>query len=140
MAIYTAAELAEVTALGTSEAQVFSNSNKCIIKQMLLANYTATDRTVEIKVIPTGDTTGDQHIIFGDTTVQANTTTVIDLAMVIPANASVAAKCSAANCLARQTPKFPFLICSENPYFSQIASYLLNRSSFVLLFIRIFFV
>ena len=52
MAVYTAAELAEVTALGTSEAQVFSNSNKCIIKQILLANYTATDRTVEIKVIP----------------------------------------------------------------------------------------
>ena len=53
-------------------------------------------RTVEIKVIPSGDTTGDQHIIFGDITVSANTTTVIDLAMVIPANASVAAKCSAA--------------------------------------------
>jgi len=96
MAVYTAAELAEVTALGTSEAQVFSNSNKCIIKQIMLANYTATDRTVEIKVIPSGDSTGDQHIIFGDTTVQANTTTVIDLAMVIPASASVAAKCSAA--------------------------------------------
>lgn len=96
MAVYTAAELAEVTALGTSEAQVFSNSNKCIIKQILLANYTATDRTVEIKVIPNGDTTGDQHIIFGDVTVLANTTTTIDLAMVIPASASVAAKCSAA--------------------------------------------
>ena len=66
MAVYTAAELAEVTALGTSETQVFSNSNKCIIKQIMLANYTATDRTVEIKVIPSGDTTGDQHIIFGD--------------------------------------------------------------------------
>ena len=96
MAVYTAAELAEVTALGTSETEVFSNSNKCIIKQIMLANYTATDRTVEIKVIPSGDSTGDQHIIFGDITVQANTTTVIDLAMVIPASASVAAKCSAA--------------------------------------------
>jgi len=96
MAIYNSAELAEVTTLTTSETEVFSNSNKCIIKQILLANYTATDRTVEIKVIPSGDTTGDEHIIFGDITVQANTTTVIDLAMVIPANASVAAKCSAA--------------------------------------------
>ena len=96
MAVYTAAELAEVTALTTTETEVFSNSNKCIIKQILLANYTATDRTVEVKVIPSGDTTGDQHIILGDTTVQANTTTVIDLAMVIPASASVDAKCSAA--------------------------------------------
>ena len=96
MAVYNAAELAEVTALGTSEAEIFSNSNKCIIKQIMLANYTATDRTVEIKVIPTGDTTGDEHIIFGDITVQANTTTTIDLAMVIPASASVAALCSAA--------------------------------------------
>lgn len=97
MAVYTAAELAEVTALTTTETEVFSNSNKCIIKQILLANYTATDRTVEIKVIPSGDTTGDQHIIFGDITVQANTTTTIDLAMVIPASASVAALCSAAS-------------------------------------------
>ena len=96
MAVYTAAELKEVTALTTSEAEVFSNSNKCIIKQIMLANYTATDRTVEIQVIPSGDSTGDQHIIFGDITVQANTTTSIDLAMVIPASASVAAKCSAA--------------------------------------------
>ena len=96
MAIYTAAELAEVTALTTSETEVFSNANKCIIKQIMLANYTATDRTVEIKLIPSGDTTGDQHIIFGDITVSANTTTVIDLAMVIPASASVAALCSAA--------------------------------------------
>ena len=96
MAVYTAAELAEVTALTTTETEVFSNSNKCIIKQILLANYTATDATVEVKVIPSGDTTGDQHIILGDTTVQANTTTVIDLAMVIPASASVAALCSAA--------------------------------------------
>jgi hypothetical protein len=96
MAVYTAAELAEVTALGTSETEVFSNSNKCIIKQILLANYTATDRTVEIKVIPSGDTTGDEHIIFGDITVPANTTTSMDLAMVIPADASVAAKCLAA--------------------------------------------
>ncbi len=96
MAIYTAAEIAEVTALTKSETEVFSNSNKCIIKQIMLANYTATDRTVEIKVIPSGDTTGDQHIIFGDITVQAKTTTTIDLAMVIPASASVAAKCSAA--------------------------------------------
>jgi hypothetical protein len=97
MAVYTAAELAEVTALGTSETEVFSNSNKCIIKNIMLANYTATDRTVEIKVIPSGDTTGDEHIIFGDITVQANSTTVIDLAMVIPASASVAALCSAAS-------------------------------------------
>ena len=99
MAVYTAAELAEVTALGTSEAQVFSNSNKCIIKQIMLANYTATDRTVEIKVIPSGDSTGDQHIIFGDTTVQANTTTVIDLAMVVAASASIRGKASAASAI-----------------------------------------
>ena len=97
MAVYTAAELAEVTALTTTETEVFSNSNKCIIKQIMLANYTATDRTVEIKVIASGDTTGDVHIIFGDITVSANTTTVIDLAMVIPASASAAAKCSAAS-------------------------------------------
>tara|TARA_Y100000361_G_scaffold128063_1_gene122787 strand:+ start:615 stop:944 length:330 start_codon:yes stop_codon:yes gene_type:complete len=97
MAVYTTAELAEVTALGTSEAEIFSNSNKCIIKQILLCNYTSTDRTVEIKVIPSGDTTGDQHIIFGDITVQANTTTLFDPVLVIPASASFAAKCSAAS-------------------------------------------
>jgi len=96
MAVYTAAELNASETLGTTEAEIFTNSNKIIIKQILLANYTATDRTAQIKVVPNGGSTGDEHIIFGDITVQANTTQVIDLAMVIPASASVAAKCSAA--------------------------------------------
>ena len=87
MAIYTAAELNASETLGTSEAEIFSNSNKIIIKQLILANYTATDRTAQVKVVPSGGSTGDEHIIFGDITVQANTTQVIDLAMV------VAAKC-----------------------------------------------
>lgn len=89
MAIYTAAELNASETLGTSEAEIFSNSNKIIIKQLILANYTATDRTAQVKVVPNGGSTGDEHIIFGDITVQANTTQVIDLAMVVAASASV---------------------------------------------------
>ncbi len=82
MAVYTAAELNASETLGTTEAEIFSNSNKIIIKQILLANYTATDRTAQIKVVPSGGSTGDEHIIFGDITVQANTTSVIDLALI----------------------------------------------------------
>ena len=89
MAIYTAAELNASETLGTTEAEIFTNSNKIIIKQILLANYTATDRTAQIKVVPSGGTTGDEHIVFGDITVQANTTQVIDLAMVVAADASI---------------------------------------------------
>lgn len=97
MAIYTAAELNASETLGTTEAEIFTNSNKIIIKQILLANYTATDRTAQIKVVPSGGTTGDEHIIFGDITVQANTTQVIDLAMVVGANASIRGLASAAS-------------------------------------------
>ena len=99
MAVYTAAELNASETLGTSEAEIFSNSNKIIIKQILLANYTATDRTAEIKVVPSGGSTGDEHIIFGDITVQANTTQVIDLAMVVAASASIRGKASAASAI-----------------------------------------
>ena len=99
MAIYTAAELNASETLGTSEAEIFSNSNKIIIKQLILANYTATDRTAQIKVVPSGGTTGDEHIIFGDITVQANTTQVIDLAMVVAASASIRGKASAASAI-----------------------------------------
>jgi|TARA_B100001094_G_scaffold333422_1_gene411966 hypothetical protein len=95
MAIYTAAELNASETLGTSEAEIFSNSNKIIIKQLILANYTATDRTAKVKVVPSGGSTGDEHIIFGDITVQANTTQVIDLAMVVAANASIRGLASA---------------------------------------------
>ena len=97
MAVYTAAELNASETLGTTEAEIFTNSNKIIIKQILLANYTATDRTAQIKVVPSGGTTGDEHIIFGDITVQANTTQVIDLAMVVGANASIRGLASAAS-------------------------------------------
>ena len=97
MAVYTAAELNASETLGTTEAEIFTNSNKIIIKQILLANYTATDRTAQIKVVPSGVTTGDEHIIFGDITVQANTTQVIDLAMVVGANASIRGLASAAS-------------------------------------------
>ena len=99
MAVYTAAELNASETLGTSEAEIFSNSNKIIIKQLILANYTATDRTAQIKVVPSGGTTGDEHIIFGDITVQANTTQVIDLAMVVAASASIRGKASAASAI-----------------------------------------
>ena len=95
MAIYTAAELNASETLGTSEAEIFSNSNKIIIKQLILANYTATDRTAKVKVVASGGSTGDEHIIFGDITVQANTTQVIDLAMVVAANASIRGLASA---------------------------------------------
>ena len=71
MAVYTAAELNASETLGTTEAEIFTNSNKIIIKQILLANYTATDRTAQIKVVPNGGSTGDEHILFGDITVQA---------------------------------------------------------------------
>ena len=99
MAVYTAAELNASETLGTTEAEIFSNSNKIIIKQLILANYTATDRTAQIKVVPSGGTTGDEHIIFGDITVQANTTQVIDLAMVVAASASIRGKASAASAI-----------------------------------------
>jgi len=97
MAIYTAAELNASETLGTTEAEIFTNSNKIIIKQILLANYTATDRTAQIKVVPSGGTTGDEHIVFGDINVQANTTQVIDLAMVVAADASIRGLASAAS-------------------------------------------
>tara|TARA_B100000212_G_C27076560_1_gene406256 strand:+ start:102 stop:431 length:330 start_codon:yes stop_codon:yes gene_type:complete len=99
MAVYTAAELNASETLGTTEAEIFSNSNKIIIKQLILANYTATDRTAQIKVVPNGGSTGDEHIIFGDITVQANTTQVIDLAMVVAASASIRGKASAASAI-----------------------------------------
>ena len=99
MAVYTAAELNASETLGTSEAEIFSNSNKIIIKQILLANYTATDRTAQIKVVPSGGSTGDEHILFGDITVQANTTSVIDLSMVVAASASIRGKASAASAI-----------------------------------------
>jgi len=97
MAIYTAAELNASETLGTTDAEIFTKRNKIIIKQILLANYTATDRTAQIKVVPSGGTTGDEHIVFGDITVQANTTQVIDLAMVVAADASIRGLASAAS-------------------------------------------
>ena len=57
MAVYTAAELNASETLGTTEAEIFTNSNKIIIKQILLANYTATDRTAQIKVVHSGGST-----------------------------------------------------------------------------------
>lgn len=84
MATYTASELLAVTGLGTTAgATIFTASNKTIIKQILVANYTATDRTFNLHIVPNGGTAADGNKVFGDVTVLANTTTSIDLATVI---------------------------------------------------------
>ena len=100
MATYTASELLAVTGLGTTAgATIFTASNKTIIKQILVANYTATDRTFNLHIVPNGGTAADGNKVFGDVTVLANTTTSIDLATVIDASDFIAADASAASAL-----------------------------------------
>jgi ATP-dependent protease ClpP protease subunit len=100
MATYTASELLATTALGTSAgATIFTASNKTIIKQILVANVTATDRTFNLHIVPNGGAAGAGNKVFGDVTVQANTTTVVDLATVIDASDFIAGDASAASAL-----------------------------------------
>jgi ATP-dependent protease ClpP protease subunit len=72
---------------GTSNTTLYTvpSGKKAIIKQILLANTSASSVTITIYLVPSGGTAGAGNMIVSDITVNAKTVVTIDMAQVMNA-------------------------------------------------------
>lgn len=85
MSIYTPTQFCDSRQLSTSASTYYTvpSSTTSIVKQILLANITSSDATATIHFIPDGGSLSSTNKIFGEITISANTTQVVDLSSVI---------------------------------------------------------
>lgn len=97
MATYVTKELKAVTGLTASAATLYTvpASTTTTVKTILLSNYTSTDRSVTLHLVPSGGSAAAGNKILGEVTVTANTTTTIDTAIVMPTGAFLSGLASA---------------------------------------------
>lgn len=89
MATYTTKELKAVTGLTATAATLYTvpASTTTTVKTILLSNYTSTDRSVTLHLVPNGGSVAAGNKILGEVNVPANTTTTIDTAIIMPTGA-----------------------------------------------------
>ena len=97
MATYLTKELTAVTGLTASAATLYTvpASTTTTVKTILLSNYTSTDRSVTLHLVPSGGSVAAGNKVLGEVTVFANTTTTIDTAIVMPTGAFLSGLASA---------------------------------------------
>lgn len=93
MSIYTPKQFCESRQLSTSASTYYTvpSLTTSIIKQILLANITSSDATATIHFVLDGDSLLPTNKIFGEITISANTTQVIDLSSVLPVGTQIRA-------------------------------------------------
>lgn len=93
MATYTPKQLTAVTQLGTTISTVYTvpSSTTTIIKQILLANVTSSAATATIHFVPSAASASASNKIFGEITISANSTQLIDMSAVLPTGATIQA-------------------------------------------------
>lgn len=94
MALNTATpkRLADARYIGSSYGTVYTApaSTKAIVKEVIFCNTDTVPRTVSVRVIPSGETAGDEHCIFKDLTIAAKTTYIATgLSMVLEADEDI---------------------------------------------------
>jgi hypothetical protein len=89
MSTYVTKELKEVTGLTATAATLYTvpASTTTTVKTILLSNYTSTDRSVTLHLVPSGGSAAAGNKILGEVNVPANTTTTIDTAIIMPTGA-----------------------------------------------------
>lgn len=89
----TPKQLCAVTQLGTTISTVYTvpSATTTIVKQILVANVTSTAATATIHFVPSAGSASASNKVFGEITISANSTQVIDLSTVLPTGATVQA-------------------------------------------------
>tara|TARA_Y100000310_G_C20134369_1_gene557310 strand:- start:92 stop:430 length:339 start_codon:yes stop_codon:yes gene_type:complete len=99
----TATRLADPVTLGISPAVIYtvlSPSDRIgIVKQIILTNYTATARTVDIWMAPTGEADEDVNLIFKSLNLAAYETTLLNMSLVMNYGDAIHASASAATAI-----------------------------------------
>lgn len=79
----TAARLGQTNAANTTETTVFTATAPTLLKQVVVANVTATDATTSLSLVPTGGAAGVANRLYEQVTVPARSTLVFDFAQVM---------------------------------------------------------
>jgi hypothetical protein len=85
MPIYTPTRLAQSNAANTTENTIYTvpASTSCIVKQVVVANVTATAAVTSLSLVASGGTAGVTNRVYEQLSVPGNSVTVIDLAQVL---------------------------------------------------------
>lgn len=88
----TPKRLADARYISNSYGNVYVSpaSTKAIVKEIVLCNTDTAARTVSVRVVPSGETAGDEHCIFKDLSIAAKTTYIASgLSMVLEADEDI---------------------------------------------------
>lgn len=72
--------------LTASASAVYTSSGNNAVTTMYLCNYSVTDRTVSIYLVPSAGSAGDSNIIYKDVSIAAGDTYIIDTERLVLAN------------------------------------------------------
>lgn len=98
---YTPTRLAQAAPATTADTTVYTTpaATTAIVKQILVANVTASTATLDLSLVPSGGTVGDSNRIIKSQSFPAHSTTSIDLAQVLAAGDFISLKQGTASAL-----------------------------------------
>ncbi len=81
--------------LTASAVTYFTADQRYAIERFTFANWTATDRTATLYVVPSGQSVGNSYKVLGEITVPANDTTTVVLPVILDSGDFISALASA---------------------------------------------
>lgn len=86
MAAYSLKRFCPVTTLTTGNTTLYTVTNPVVngvLKQILVANYSASSATVTVYIVPSGGTAGNSNIVVPAVSISANSTITLDITQVM---------------------------------------------------------
>lgn len=100
MAIYTPKRLGSITQLSTTNATIYTSSGvKSVIKEILIANPTATAATVTVNLVPLAGAASQSNEVLGAVTLSGNSTLTFKCSQVLEIGDFIVAKAGTASAL-----------------------------------------
>lgn len=103
MATYAAAKLFDPTAVGTSIGIIYTAPGSTTVKvaELLIANTTASNITINLYMVPYGGTAGSANLIGASIPIPGNSTMQWEMSQILASGDFIAASASAAGVLIR---------------------------------------
>jgi hypothetical protein len=100
MAVYTPKRLGSITQLGTSNSTIYTATGvKAVIKEILIANTTATAATVTVNLVPAAGTASQSNEILCSLTLSGYSTLTFKCSQVLEIGDFLVAKAGTASAL-----------------------------------------
>lgn len=100
MATYSLKRFVPATTLTTSTATLYtvtSPATSAVVKQILVANYSASSASVSIYLVPSGSSASTANVVVPGVSISANSTITLDLTQVLNQGDFIAAVSSASS-------------------------------------------